>query len=371
MTVVRIHSLKTVNIRIPLDHPKVFSTKKIFYRDYTLVTITTESGITGWAFVWGIPAVKTMIDMYRDLVIGELATDRIKIWNKIYSQADRWDRSGIIMRALSVIDIALWDSLGKYAGLPIHKLLGGCRDEIEVYYSGGYYPEDRSRKKDLLSSLEKELGQAKDRGFRAFKIKIGAVSPAVDNERIALARKTIGPDCRLMLDANCGYTAETIIPMAQEFAKYNITWLEEPVAVDDITNCAYVAERIPVPVALGENHFGKWQFAEILRQHAGRIIQADPTVMGGFTEYLNVTGLCSANGLMLAPHCFHDLSVQLGLARPEIMMLEYMDAAGDVINIQKILQNPVMAVNGKVKAPDGQGHGLILDQAAVKHYLYE
>lgn len=367
----KIVSLKARNLRIPLNDPKTFSTKHITYRDYTLVTIATKSGIEGWAFVWGLPVVKNVIEMYQDLVIGELASDTVRIWNKIFKQVDRWDRSGIAMRALSVIDMALWDIIGKAANTPIHKLLGGSRDEIEAYYSGGYYPQSCANKMDLFTYLEKEMGQAKDCGFKSFKMKIGAASPSLDVERIALVRKTLGPDCRLMLDANCGYDPETIIPMAHKFAQYDITWLEEPVAVDDLPNCAYVASRIPMPVALGENHFGRWQFREILEHKAGQIIQADPTVMGGFTEYMNLVGLSATYGFKLAPHCFHDINVQLGLARPEIMILEYMDEASDVINVQKILQNPVPAVNGMVRAPEGAGHGLILDEKAVAKYLYE
>jgi L-alanine-DL-glutamate epimerase-like enolase superfamily enzyme len=366
-----IQEIKTRNVRIPLDDPKTFSTKHITYRDYTLVHVMTRSGVEGWSYVWGLPVVKNVIDSYKDLVIGESAHSTAKIWNKVFKQLDRWDRSGIGMRALSGIDIALWDAIGKAAQTPIYRLMGAYREEIEAYYSGGYYPASCEDNKALFSYLENELGAAYEKGFRSFKMKIGAASPALDIERICFARKTIGPDCKLMLDANCGYDPETIIPMAKKFEQYDITWLEEPVGVDDLPNCALVAERIATPVALGENHFGRWQFREILDHKAGRIIQADPTVMGGFSEYINLAGLCATYGVKLAPHCFHDVNVQVGLARPEVTILEYMDAAGDVINIQKILQNPVAAVAGMVRAPEGPGHGLILDEKAVARYLYE
>lgn len=365
-----IKDIKVRNIRIPLDDPKTFSTKHITYRDYTIINITTDEGIEGWSFVWGLPVVKSIVEMVKELLIGEPANSTIRIWDKMFRVLDRWDRSGIVMRAMSVIDIALWDIIGKASNMPIHKLLGGYRDEVPAYYSGGYYPSSCSSNIDLLKYLEKEMGTFYDRGFRAFKMKIGASSPNFDVERIALARKTVGPDCALMLDANCGYDAETIIPMAAKFEKYDITWVEEPVPVDDLPNCAYVASKISMPVAIGENHFTRWAFREIIDHKAGRIIQADPTVMGGFTEYLNLVGVAATYGIKLAPHCFHDINVQVALARPEIIYLEYMEAASDVINVQKILENPVTAINGMVRAPKGPGHGLILDEKSIEKYLY-
>lgn len=366
----KICRVETTNVRIPLKDPKSFSTKHITYRDYTVFKIFTEDGIVGWSYVWGLPVVKTFIDSYTDLIIDESAYATNKIWKKIFQQIDRWDRSGIGMRALSGIDMALWDVIGKAANMPVYQLMGAAREEIEAYHSGGYYPASCSNKKELFDYLEREMGTAYDKGFRSFKMKIGAATPAIDIERVAMVRKLIGPDCKLMLDANCGYDPDVIIPMAHKLEEYDLSWIEEPVAVDDLPNCALVAEKTTIPIALGENHFGRWQFREIIAHKAGRIIQADPTVMGGFTEYQKLAGVCATNGLKLAPHCFHDISIQMGLAIPEVMIMEYMDLDGDVINVQAIIENPVSAVNGKLRAPEGPGHGLILNEEAVQKYKF-
>ncbi len=181
----------------------------------------------------------------------------------------------------------------------------------------------------------------------------------------------IGPDSALMLDANNAYDRDSALHFARRVEQYDIAWLEEPVAMDDLPGCAYVAAHTPIPVALGENHYTRWSTREIWDYKAGSIIQADPTVMGGITDYLNVCGMASACSFKLAPHCFHDLNVQLALARPEIMCLEYMDAESDIFNIQLVIENPVLAVNGMCTAPDGPGHGLVLDEKAVARYLYE
>jgi D-galactarolactone cycloisomerase len=186
------------------------------------------------------------------------------------------------------------------------------------------------------------MGSAYEKGFRSFKMKIGAASPTVDIERVQMVRSVIGPDCNLMVDANCG-TIGRDYPDGQKLEEYHLTWIEEPVGLDDLPNCEWVAQKTTVPIAIGENHFGRWQFREIIEHRAARVIQADPTVMGGFTEYHKVAGLCAAYGLRMAPHCFHDINVQMALAIPEVFMVEYMDLAGDVINVQRILQNPVPA----------------------------
>lgn len=364
----KITSVTTRNVRIPLKDPKSISTKRMTFRDYTVFNIQTEDGIEGWSYVWGLPVVKNLIDMYKELIIGERAYETNKIWKKLFKQMDRWDRSGIAMRALSGIDMALWDIIGKAANMPIYKLHGAAREDIEVYYSGGYYAASCTDKRSLFDYLEKDIGNAYDKGFRSFKMRIGGASPAVDIERVGFVRKLIGPDCKLMLDANCGYDADIILPMAKKMEEFDLTWLEEPVGVDDLSSCAYVAANTTIPIALGENHFGLWQFRDIIEHKAGRIIQADPTVMGGFTEYKKLAGVCAMNDLKMAPHCFHDISIQMGLAIPEVMIMEYMDLAGDVINVQAIIENPLEAVNGRIKAHDRPGHGLVLDEAAVKKY---
>ncbi|MEM5767037.1 MAG: mandelate racemase/muconate lactonizing enzyme family protein, partial [Bacillota bacterium] len=247
----KIKSVETINVRIPLNDPKTFSTKKIYYRDYTIFIITTHCGLQGWSFSWGLPAVKTFIDQYTDLIVGEPAYAAEKIWDKVFRQVDRWDRSGVVMRALAGIDMALWDIIGKAANMPIYQLLGAAREEVEAYHSGGYYPQScEGSTEATIDYVVNEMGRACEKGFRSFKMKIGAASPAVDLERVKQVRNAIGPDCKLMVDANCGYEPEVIIPLAQKMEQYDLTWIEEPVALDDLRKCARVAQSTSIPVAM-------------------------------------------------------------------------------------------------------------------------
>ena len=188
-------------------------------------------------------------------------------------------------------------------------------------------------------------------------------------ERIKLVRDVIGPDSKLMLDAGCAYNADEIIAMSRKFEQYDIEWLEEPVLPDDLINCAYVSSRVSMPVAIGESHFTRYQIRDILEYKAARIIQADVTYLGGLTEFLNVVGVLATYGIRLSPHCFHDYCVQLGLARKEVEILEFLEPTMDGGVWQKLMVNPVQDHNGMLRAPDGPGHGLILDEDAMKHFV--
>lgn len=365
----KIASVEVKDIRIPLDVPKQFRGQKLAYRDYVIVTITTVSGLKGWSFVWSTPGVSQVIESVVPKIVGESAAEIRKIWDKVYHAICKWGRGGIGMRALAGIDNALWDLAGKAANMPIYQMLGACRSEVPAYHTGGYLPIDCTTKQQLADFHRQEVRSIVEKGFSGYKMKIGGSDVKFDLERIAIAREELGPDRKLMLDCSCTYDPETIIDMAKQFARYDITWVEEPVELDDLPNYTYVAERLPMPVALGENHYTIWDIRNLLAHRAGRIIQCNPVVAGGITQYMAIAGAAQMYGVKLAPHSFHDFNIQVALAFPEVVTLEYLDESDDVFNIQKIIENPVMADQGMLRAPDRPGNGLILREDMVERYL--
>lgn len=363
-----IQSVTARNISIPLHRPVKNSAFSFSSSQYTLVSVTTDDGFTGWGFAFGEPLAKQMAERLAPMLIGE-ALDIRRLWHKMAdSRPVRFDRGGIAMRALSAIDIALWDILGKRAGLPIHQILGGYRQSAPVYYSGGHYPVS-DRLEDMLDYLEKDIQAAKDRGFSAYKMKIGGTTSENDLKRIAFCREKLGADKKLMLDAFCAYRPHEIIPMAERFAQYDITWLEEPVTLDDTPGCALVAKRVSMPIAIGEAHFTMAQFRDMIDLDAAQVLMPDICYVGGFTGFAQLAAVAGFKGLQLSPHWCHDLSVHLALAYPQVGMLEYMDGESALFLLQKVLINPVLAKDGFVFAPDGPGHGLILDEDAVNRFL--
>lgn len=365
----KIKEIKVDTVRVPLKDPKRFATRKVFFRDYTIVHVLTDSGLTGWGYCWGTPLVSKVIEeYYSSCLVGEDPSDIIRLWNKMYHNTIVWGRRGIVSRAISAIDVALWDLLGKRTKMPIYKLIGGYREKVPAYYSGGYYPESCKTDRDLLKYIEKEMSTYYEKGFRAFKIKVGGASEKVDIERTRIARNIIGTESELMVDANNAWDVDKAILMGKKFEEFRIRWFEEPVPIDDLNGCAKVAAHLSTPVAIGENHFTRWDFQEIIDKKAASIFQGDPTLMGGITEWLNVAGVAATYGISLAPHWTHDVNVQVGAARPEVLYNEYFEEESDVFNFQKLLKNPVKAKNGYIYPPEGSGHGLELDEESLDKY---
>lgn len=365
-----IKTVRARNIRIPLPRPLNNPAFQFTYCEYVIVNIETDTGIEGWSFVFGMPYAKAIVEDLAEILVGE-SIDIRRLWHKMMaSRVVRWDRGGIALRAVSAIDIALWDIMGKKAGMPIHQMLGTYRTQAPVYYSGGHYPVSWSSTSDLMKWIEDDFSKGIARGFKAFKMKIGGrVSVALDLERISFARELIGSDCKLMLDAFCAYDVETIIPMAKKFERYDIAYLEEPITLDDIPGCAYVAQNVSMPIALGESHYTIQQFRDIINSNAARIIQPDITYVGGITAFIQYASVAAFKGIKIAPHWCHDLSIQMACVFPDVIEMEYCDKNSALFLIQKVIANPVMATDGMITVPNGNGHGLVLDEEAVAKYL--
>jgi L-alanine-DL-glutamate epimerase-like enolase superfamily enzyme len=201
--------------------------------------------------------------------------------------------------AMSVVDNALWDLKGKILGQPVWKLVGGTQERVWVYAAGGYYAEGKGPK-ELAAELE---SYAKD-GFGAVKMKVGwpGVTLKHDAERVRAVREAIGPDVELMVDANNAWDANTAIRFGRMIEKYDPYWFEEPVHSDDFKGGEKVAAALDFPVATGENEFTRWGFRDLIEAGAVEVVQADPNICGGISEWLKIAAMASAVHLKMAPH---------------------------------------------------------------------
>ena len=201
-----------------------------------------------------------MVPYIRDelapLVIGEDALAPEALWHRMWAPNKARQRAGLGVWALSAIDIACWDIVGKVAGLPVHRLLGGFRDEVPVYGSGGWHTLTDTA---LVAEAEAFAAQ----GITAYKYKIGTER---DQERTALLRGALGPDVTLLADANQKYSVRQAIEVSHMLAEYDVAWLEEPVLADSLDDLAEVAARSRVPTAAGENAYFRWGFREMCEE---------------------------------------------------------------------------------------------------------
>jgi len=361
----KITNVETIALTIPLDLPIFFATRAVTERDLSVTKIYTDEGIVGLSCVpIGEPlSVTSIIERkLKPLLIGEDPLCTEWLWDKMYIEMRR-DRKGSAIRAISGVDIALWDIKGKYFDLPLYKLLGGSRRKIPCYASGGYYHEGKG-----LKGLAKEMELYLKHGYTAVKIKIGALSVKEDIERVKTARMVIGPDVHLLIDANNAYDATTAIRVGRALEGQDAFFFEEPVKPDDIQGSRLVADVLDIPIASGELEYTVWGFRDLIASGAVDMIQPDATVLGGITEWMKVAALAKAYHIPVSPHWEQEVHMHLVGAFPNTLWVEYFMREIDVRVEDKIYKDFVVAKGGYLEIPDKPGLGIELNKEAIRMY---
>ncbi|GAA3730445.1 L-alanine-DL-glutamate epimerase-like enolase superfamily enzyme [Spinactinospora alkalitolerans] len=355
--------------RVPLEQATSFATRQVTARDYVLVTVTGDDGVRGHGFCYagssGGEVVRAAVtELLAAAVVGRDPFLVERIWQDMYQEALLHGRTGSVMRALSALDIALWDRNARAVGLPLHRLLGGFHAEtVPAYASGGYYLEGKTPE-----DLGEELAGYVKSGFRAVKMKVGRLSPAEEEARVAAARAAVGDDVLLMLDANNAWSdLPGALRAVERLAPYDPYWIEEPFSPDDIDNHARLARSTRVPVATGEIEAGRWRHKELLQREAAAILQTDAAVCGGITEFRRIAATASAHGVPVAPHWFHDLHAHLVAATPNCTFVEFFPD-DRVLNFRALIDTQLAVRDGELVLPRTPGLGFGFDPEAVERY---
>ena len=365
----QIGSISVCPVRVPLDKVTSFATRTVRAREYCLVKVHSKNGIDGIGFCYvgtaGAQIAEIAIrDLLAPVLIGQ-DSERVEgLWEEMYRESLLHGRAGTVMRALSILDIALWDLNARSAKLPLYRYLGcWARDTVPCYASGGYYLDGKTPK-----HLGQEVAGWVKQGFQAVKIKVGRLSPDGEEERVRAAREAAGPDVHLMMDINNAWRdLPTALLYCRRFEKYNPYWVEEPFSPDDIENHARLAAATSIAVATGEIEAGRWRFKELLDKKAAIILQADAAVCGGITEWRRIAQTASSYGVTVSPHWFHDLHVHLVAATPNARYVEFFPD-DQVLNFRKLINRQLEFKNGNLLLPKGAGLGFDFDERAVKKY---
>jgi L-alanine-DL-glutamate epimerase-like enolase superfamily enzyme len=356
-------------VRIPLAQATGFSTRLVSHREYVLVWMRASDGLEGVGYAYaGDSAGRWLADAVENLIapalLGRNAGDVIANHDALERQFLLVARGGGFARALSAVDIAGWDLLGRRANLPLRGLLGGTSASIDAYASGGYYREG-DPERQVIDEVEHYLAL----GFRDYKMKVGGRPLPEDLVRIRAARETLGTSGRLALDANNAWSsAAEALRAARAFADYDIWWLEEPLAPDDVEGHAAIRRNSPIPVATGELLSNRVEFGPLLQHAAADILQPDAGVLGGVTDWLRVAGAAATFGVELAPHWHANLHAQLSAATPNCLTVEYCAGATQIYNFEELVSNPLVIEDGRIQLDDEPGIGVRLDLEAVDHY---
>ena len=351
-----IRSLTARAVIAPLARPLRTASGEIPAAPLLLIDIATGEGVTGRAYLFGytrvtLRALKALTEDLAPLLVGKPCAPQDR-WAECERAFRLLGRQSLLGMALSGIDMALWDALGRALGQPVASLLGGSPRALEAYDSFGLIDikEDARR-------LERSLAQ----GFRAIKVKLGGAGLEADAKIVRDVRGIIGDGTRLMVDYNQSLSAPEAILRLQALAPYDLAWVEEPVPAEDLTGHAAVRASRLAPVQTGEN----WWFAADMAKAiaAGASDHAMPDIMkiGGVTGWLKAAALAETASLPVSSHIFIEASAHVLPVTPTALYLEYLDSAG------AILRDPLRVVDGKVTAR-GPGLGMDWDEAAVAKY---
>jgi len=273
------------------------------FHGWLIVEIFTDAGHVGIGNAALAPRVtKQVIDTYlKPLLIGKDPFDSEFLWQLMYRQTMAFGRKGIGMVAISAVDIAIWDSLGKACGQPVFRLLGGrTKAKIPVYASRLYSQN--------LEDLAAEAKKYKDEGYQAMKMRFGwgpldgAAGMQRNVELVRTIRETIGYETDLMGDAYMGWNLDYAYRMIPLLEPYRLRWLEEPVIPDDIQGYAALKSLGRIPIAGGEHEFTLYGFRQLLEAKAIDYIQFDTNRVGGITQARKVVALAEAHGVPVIPH---------------------------------------------------------------------
>jgi L-alanine-DL-glutamate epimerase-like enolase superfamily enzyme len=337
------------------------STHIVAALEYVSLELETESGLTGTGFAYtigvgGSAIVSLLKDECVPLVIGLDVRDRQRIWSQLSANLRRTGSGGINTLATAAIDIAVWDALARAEDTPLYRLLGGSRPTIPAYASGIDYGM-------TADELEAHLERCRNEGYNAVKIKVGYPALRDDLDRIRLARRTLGDDVTLLLDANQRWRVDEAVPRCRAFEEFNPGWIEEPLRAEDIEGHARLRRSTAIPIAVGESLYSKFDFFNYIRASAVDVVQPDVARVGGFTEWLKITALAEAAGLAVAPHFLMELSIHGLCAIPNGLMAE--NVFGGSLHETGLTRSPVGISAGLAAPPDRSGHGITLDGDAV------
>ncbi len=365
------------------QHVSDFGRLKTF--DMALISVSTKDGRVGYgeakAAVGSTGSCASLVTCVmqelRPLLVGQDAREITRLWETMYNGTrdhyarDRGrvfpilGRRGLAISAMSGVDMALWDLLGKSLHVPVVQLLGGaCRSSMPAYASGGWADAD---------GIGAQLASYVAKGFQAVKMRVGVMDGdvATSAARVRAARKFLGPDVKIMVDAHGTFS----VPEAKQFCRAvedeNLYWFEEPIVADHPRGTAEVRASTTIPIAAGESEYTRFDVRDLIEHRAIDVVQPDAAIIGGITETVRVAQLAHTYGLELAPHLWGSaFSFMAGLhvafASPAATILEF--SLGGNPMLHDLVEEKTEATGGRMQAPTMPGLGVTPRPEFIRKY---
>jgi D-arabinonate dehydratase len=364
-----IREIECFDVEIDLPRPLSIGNATVRSRSYLILRISTASGLEGvsYAFGRGLPLAELVRRSVTPQILGEDALRPERVRAIAAGALWPYGEQGLIPVALSAVDLALWDMLGKRAGLPVADLLGRATDDVPICGVGGYAVLGAAADPDEAAH---ELARYIELGAGSVKMTIGAAAPAEDVRRVRAVRDRIGPDAMLIVDAFRSFRGlEDGMRRVAPLAELGLAYLEDPFAESLAPLAVELGRRTGIAIGQGEGRAGHRSFRELIDAGVD-VIRCDATVVGGVREFMAVAALASAHGRALTPHVHADIHVHLAAAMHDFYRggIEYMlpDSGLDVL--PALLRTPLEIRDGRAVVPDRLGFGLDLDWDAVREH---
>jgi len=352
----RITALDTALVDLPLERPLRTAIHRIESVSCLLVTLRTDAGLDGegTAFCFGLErlrALELFVHSLEPLLVGRDPHAVEALWGEMFRGLNFFGQAGVTIIAMTPVDVACWDLIGKAAGQPLARLFGGAgRTKVPAYASGGLW----------LSSSQEEL-QAEARafvaqGFRRVKLRLGSARIADDIARVEAVRAAIGPEIGLMVDANQGFERAHALRLGRELERFGLLWYEEPVPTWDHAGHAELARALDTPIASGETEYTRHGLRGMVERRAADVLMPDLQRMGGFTEFRRVIGQLAAADLPFSPHLFTEQSLHLLAAADNGLYAEHMPWFAPLYR-----ESLELDAEGDLAVPDRPGVGFTFD----------
>jgi L-alanine-DL-glutamate epimerase-like enolase superfamily enzyme len=384
----RIASVTACWVHFPIAAERQFVSDygRIAAFDGAIVRIETECGIVGWgeaknaAGSMGTYAgLVAIINLeFAPRLVGRDPRDISAIWDLLYNGVRAhyaiarghvfpdMPRRGHQVAAISGVDLALWDILGKSLNAPVWRLLGGRKAErLPAYASGGWA--------DATGIGPQLAGYIAQGGFRAVKMRVGAMdgSPGNSAARVIAARRHLGPHVELMCDAHGTLTVAEAKRFCWLVRDCDLRWFEEPVTADDKSGMAEVRAASHVPIAAGESEYTRFDFRDLIAHRAVDVLQPDLAICGGLTEALRIAALAAAHNLELSPHLWAGApafaaGLHLAAASTASAILEYSLGANPMLH--DLVEEPIVAADGMIAVPERPGLGITVREDVVRAF---
>lgn len=357
----KITKLKTVPVDVPLKKPIATAIHAIRSVGCVLVNLETDQGITGQSYVFTINAARLkvfdeMISSFAHHLEGRDPRYVEAIWEDIWKEINPIGYKGVTIYALSAIDTACWDLIGKYSEMPLHHVFGACRNTVKTYASGGMW---------LSSSIDELVDEAQDfleQGFLAMKIRVGNQNPETDIERVRIVREAVGKEIELMVDANQAFTAKQAIRLGRKLEEFDLVWFEEPVHANDLKGHAEVRAALDISIASGETEYTRYGMKAMIESKACDVLMPDLQRIGGLSEFRRVAALATVYDIPISTHIFTEHSLCIGGSSPNCISVEHMPWFSSFFNESLEIKD------GMLEIPDRPGIGFTFDSDVVNRF---